>query len=184
MTAGYIGALEGIRVEGSVRSFLRKAAILFSRIFAYNALVAVIVLVQVPFLMGYPAGLLVSLFVLAALIVIFYFIFLIPFVITVDDRALGFAVRRSLELAYRGWREIVPYCLAYAGITAAASGAVLLLLTLLPSLLGALLAVGLYGALGTALVMSTLYLYEGLSPVEPLPAKAPAPKPAEEAAPS
>ncbi len=184
LTAGYLGALEAVRVGGSLRTFLRRAVSLFTRMFAFNALIAVVVLVQVPFLMGYPSGVLVSVFVLGALLIILYFLFLTPFSIAVDDLHLGLAVRRSVELAYQGWRDVLPYCLAYAGATALASAAVLLLLTTLPLVLGILLSAGLYGALGTALVISSLYLYEGLVPKEPLPAEAPAPVLAEEAVPS
>lgn len=184
LTAGYLGALEAVRVGGPLRNFLRMAVAMFSRIFAYNALVAVIVLVQMPFLAGYPSGLPISIFVLLAVLVVLYFLFLTPFCIAVSGFPLGPALRRSVGLGYRCWREVLPYCLVYAGITAIASTVVLVLLTYLPPVLGILLSAGFYGATGTALVISSLYFYESLLPEEPLPAKMPARAPAEDAAPA
>lgn len=184
LSAGYLGSLEAVRVGGPLRNFPRMAITLFSRIFAFNALVAVIVLVPMPFLEGYPSGLPTSLFVLLALLVVLYFLFLTPFCIAVSGFPLGPAIRRSVGLAYRSWRQVLPYCLAYAGITALTSFVVLLLLTVLPSVPGILLAAGLYGTTGTALVISSLYLYESLVPEEPLPTDAPARAPAEDAAPA
>ncbi len=184
LTAGYLGALEAARVGGPLRTFAKMAVTLFSRIFAFNALVAVIVLVQLPFLTGYPSGLPVSLFVLAAVLAVLYFLFLTPFCIAVSGAPLGPALRRSVGLAYQRWREVLPYCLAYAAITVLASAVVLILLRFLPPAPGILLAAGFYAATGTALVISSLYLYEGLIPEEPLPAEAPARTPAEDAAPA
>ncbi len=182
LTAGYLGALETARVGGSTRPFFRFANVYFSRVFAFNALIAVILLVLEPFITGFSYGLLVSIFTVSALILILYFLFLTPFSIVVDDYVLGEAFRRSVELSLQAWREILPYCLAYATVTILTSGALVFLVGF--PIIGVPLAAALYGLVGTALVASTLHLYDGLQPEEVLPVAVPRPKPVEEAAPT
>lgn len=178
LTAGYLGTLEVLRVGGSLRAFFRRAAHLFSRLFAFTALVAVLLLA--PFVSQTPDRL-VSLFVLLAVLVVLYFLFLTPFGIAVDDLPLGVAFRRSLEYAFQSWREVVPFVLAYAGVTALASLAVQLLF-ILPPFLALPAAAAFFAVLGTGLTLGTLHLYEGLVPKEVLPTAVPRPQGVEEAA--
>ncbi len=180
--AGYLGALDSARLGGRIRRLLKLANIYFARVFAFNALIAVILLVLHPFMESLSYGALVSIFTVFALLIILYFLFLTPFCIVVDDYVLAEAFRKSVELALQAWREVIPYCLTYATITVLASAAILLLVAL--PIAGIPLAVGLYGLLGTALVASTLHLYDGLRPEDVLPVSAPHERPAEEAVPT
>ncbi|MCJ2519558.1 MAG: hypothetical protein LN412_01235 [Candidatus Thermoplasmatota archaeon] len=182
VTAGYLGALEMTRLWGSPGRFFKSANVYFSRVFAFDALIAVILLVLEPFIMDTSSGLLLSLFILSALLLIIYFLFLTPFCVVVDDCALGMAFRKSVKMVSQAWKEVLSYCLAYAAITILASAAVILLLDL--PFVGAPLSIGLYGLLGTALVASTLHLYDGLQPKEALPLPTPRPKVAEEVVPT
>ncbi len=123
-----------------------------------------------------------ALFVFAGLLVLLYLLFLTPFAIVVDDRPLGAAFQRSVGLALEAWREVLPFCLAYATAGLLLSVGVGLLLPL--PVVGIPLASALVAVVGIVLVAATLHLYEGLRPAEPLPAAAPLPTPAEEAAPA
>lgn len=182
VAAGYLATLEMVRRGDTSRRFLGGANYLFSRIFAFNALIAVFLLLLEPFLRGYEQGPFTSLFILSALLILLYFLFLTPFIVVVDDLSLGDALRQSMQLALQSRQEVLPYCLAYAAITLLASAAVILLLPL--PMVGTLISAGLYSLLGTALVASTLHLYDELRPKEAVAAKVPSPRPAEEAAPA
>lgn len=177
VAAGYLGALEAVRVGALSRHPLRFANLYFSRIFAFYALIGVVLLVMAPFLEGLP-----SFFVFPGLLVLLYLLFLTPFAIAVDDRPLGAAFQQSVGLALTAWREVLPFCLAWAAATLLLSAAVNFLLPL--PVVGLPLAAALVAVLGTALVAATLHLYDGLRPKEPVPATAPLPTPTEEAVPT
>lgn len=163
-TSAYLALLEGSRRGRGVRRFLRLGSLYFSRIFAFNALVAVILLTLESFFV--TPTLILSPFIMAGALAFLYFVFLTPFAVVVDDYALGPAFRRAVELAYREWRELIPYCLAYVTITLLVSAAFVLLLP--STALGTLIGIALYSVLGTALVASTIHLYRGLLPKEEL----------------
>ncbi len=179
VTAGYLGALETIRLGGFPKHILKLANTFFSRIFAFNALIAVLLLVTEPFLRGFPVGPIHSIFILFAILLILYFLFLTPFCVAVDHCPLAYALRTSVQLAREAWREVLPFCLAYAAITVLVSASVFLLIDL--PLVGLPLSAGIYSLIGTALVASALHLYDGLRPEEALPVSLPRPTPTEEA---
>ena len=181
LVAGYVGRLEMVRREASVGGFFASANLAFARVLAFLAITTFLLLAAGPFLLGGLTGGPAALFVFAAVLGLFYFLFLTPFVIVVDNAPLSVALRRSVELAARRFSEVVPYCLAYATITLLASIAFFLVGW---GPVGLLVFPVLYSVLGTGLVGSTLYLYAGLRPVEPVPASTPEPEAAEEAVPA
>ncbi|MFQ5986868.1 MAG: hypothetical protein ACE5KQ_05870 [Thermoplasmata archaeon] len=180
LTTGYLGRLERIR-SGRTGGFFASANLAFARVLAFLAITTFLLLAASPFLLeGLVQGP-ATLFVFAAVLALLYFLFLTPFVVVVDNAPLSLALRRSIELAARRFPEVVPYCLGYATITLLASIAFFLVGW---GPVGVLVFPVLYGIVGTGLVGSTLYLYEGLRPVEPVPVLTPEPEPVEEAVPA
>ncbi|MFQ6012769.1 MAG: hypothetical protein ACE5LS_03890 [Thermoplasmata archaeon] len=181
LTAGYVGRLEMARRAGRGEGFFASANRAFPRVLAFLAITTFLLLAASPFLLGGLGRGPAALFVLAAVLGLLYFLFLTPFVVVVDNAPLSLALRMSIELAARRFPEVVPYCLGYATLSLLASIAFFLVGW---GLVGLLLFPILYSLLGTALVGSTLYLYAGLRPVEPVPAATPGPEAVEEAAPA
>ena len=180
LAAGYVGRLEMVRRKQTDGSFFALANRAFARVLAFLAITTFLLLAAGPFLLGGLALGGAALFVFAAVIALLYFLFLTPFVVVVENAPLSVALRTSVELAARRFSEVVPYCLGYATITVLASSAFALLGW---GLVGLLLFPVLYSVVGTALVGSTLYLYAGLRPLEPLPLSAPEPETVEDAVP-
>ncbi|MEE9163993.1 MAG: hypothetical protein V3U17_04275 [Thermoplasmata archaeon] len=181
LTAGYVGRLETARRAGTGEGFFASANRAFPRVLAFLAITTFLLLAASPFLLGDLGQGPAALFVFAAVLGLLYFLFLTPFVVVVDNAPLALALRVSIELAARRFPEVVPYCLGYATLTLLASIAFYLVGW---GLVGLLLFPVLYSLLGTALVGSTLYLYAGLRPVEPVPTTAPSPEAVEEGVPA
>lgn len=181
LASGYVGQLEMLRRRRTDEGFFASANRAFARILAFFAVTSFLVLVSAPLLSGEVGVAAAAWFVFAALLVSFYFLFLTPFVIVVDNARLSMGLRNSIELATREYTEVVPYCLGYAAIAVLASVA-FHLIGWHP--VGLLLFPAIYAFIGTGLVGSTLYLYAGLRPKEPTPAPSPEPEPLEEAVPA
>lgn len=181
LAAGYVGRLEVLRGTGAKEGFFAAANRAFARILAFFAITTFVLLVSAPLLRRQEGPELAAYFVLALVLGVLYFLFLTPFVVIMDNTPLSMGLRNSIRLAAREFRELVPYCLGYAAITLLASIAFHLLGW---GPVGLFLFPVLYSVVGTALVGSTLYLYAGLRPAEPMPAGAPEPEALEEAAPA
>jgi hypothetical protein len=179
LAAGYVGRLEMARRRATTGGFFAVANRAFARVLAFLAITTFLILAASPFLLGGLALGAAALFVFATVIALLYFLFLTPFVVVVENAPLAVALRTSVELAGRRFAEVVPYCLAYATITLLVSSAFFLVGG---GLLALLLFPVVYSIVGTGLVGSTLYLYAGLRPVEPLAVATP--EPVEEAAPA
>ncbi len=181
LAAGFVGRLEMVRRKQSGGGFFAVANRAFARVLAFLAITTFPLLAASPFLLGGLALGGAALFVFAAVIALLYFLFLTPFVVMVENAPLSVALRMSVELAAHRFREVVPYCLGYVTITFLASSAFFLLGW---GFAGLLLFPVLYSVVGTGLVGSTLYLYAGLRPVEPLPVSTPDPETVEDAVPA
>ncbi len=181
LTAGYVGRLETARRAGTGEGFFASANRAFPRVLAFLAITTFLLLAASPFLLGDLGQGPAALFVFAAVLGLLYFLFLTPFVVVVDNAPLALALRVSIELAARRFPEVVPYCLGYATLTLLASIAFYLVGW---GLVGLLLFPVLYSLLGTGLVGSTLYLYAGLRPEEPVPTTTPSPEAVEEGVPA
>ncbi|MDX1534420.1 MAG: hypothetical protein R3291_02235, partial [Thermoplasmata archaeon] len=99
LAAGYLGRLETIRRGASGEGFLSAANRAFARVLAFLAITTFLLLAASPFLLeGLDLGA-AALFVFAAVLGLFYFLFLTPFIVVVENAPLSVAFRTSVELA-------------------------------------------------------------------------------------
>lgn len=155
VTAGYLGKMNAARL-GESSSFITDASKYFLPILIYNLFVVALILVDFLFILALLSLLLGILFLLA-FFVIYYFVFLTPFGIVVDNLRFSDALIRSKNLASTKASDTLGYVVLYAILTAIISVPVSAFMN--GGLSGFLIAVAISAFAGTALVASTLHLY-------------------------
>ena len=157
VSAGYLGKMNSIR-KGEPSSFLNQASKYFARILAYGVVLLLLILIGTPFVL---TSLALGFLYVIGFFVIYYFIFLTPFGIVVDNLAFEEALRRSINLATSRASKTLPYVIVYLILTALISIPIYGLMN--AGFPGFLISLVISALVGTVLVASTLHLYVQLT---------------------